>query len=155
ELIGQHRTADAGEVNTNLVRPAGPRMDAAERIAAEPFDHLVEAGRFLAVVFLVRDRHLDAVFRMMGDSPLDVIAVAVEYAGCNCHVFLKDLTQLKLHAEVAVSRFVLGDENDAAGVAVEAMNDAGPIFTAQSAQFTEVEAQGVDQRAAPVPLGRV
>ena len=47
---------------------------------------------------------------------------------------------------------LLGDEDDAAGVAVEAMDDAGPVVAVEVAELGEVETQGVDQRAGPVPL---
>ena len=50
---------------------------------------------------------------------------------------------------------LLGDEDDAAGVAVEAMDDAGAVVAVDAAELVEVEAQGVDQRAGPVALGRM
>src|SRR5580704_9095479 len=45
--------------------------------------------------------------------------------------------------------------SDLAGVAVQPMNDAGSIVAVEQAHLAEAKLQGVDQRAAPVALGRV
>ena len=60
----------------------------------------------------------------MADAALDVIAVAVEHARGDGHVLLEDLAPLELHAQFAVRHLFLGHQDDAAGVAVEAMDDA-------------------------------
>ena len=62
---------------------------------------------------------------------------------------------LKLVAQVAVGELVLGNEDDAARVAVEPVDDAWPVVAVQTAELAEVELQSVDERAAPVSLGRV
>ncbi len=92
---------------------------------------------------------------MVADARLDVIAVAVQHALGDGPILLEHLARLELGAEVAVRVFFLGDEDGAAGVAVEAVDDARPVVAAVVAQLAEVELQGVDQRAAPVPLRRV
>ena len=66
---------------------------------------------------------------------------------------LKTLRFSNCMRQLAVRRFFLGHEDDAAGVAVEAVDDAGAIIAVEVAQLAEVELQGVDQRAAPVALG--
>ena len=68
---------------------------------------------------------------MVADAAFDVIAVAVEHAGGDGDVLLEDLALLELHAQVAVRLPFLGDEDDAAGVAVEAMDDAGPVVAVE------------------------
>ena len=70
---------------------------------------------------------------------LDVVAVAVEHARGDGDVLLEDLARLELHAQVAVRLLLLGDEDDAAGVAVEAVDDARPVVAAELAQVAEVE----------------
>src|SRR5581483_127650 len=45
DLVGQHRAADARQVHADLVRAPGARLDAAQRVAAETLQHLVEAAR--------------------------------------------------------------------------------------------------------------
>ena len=96
----------------------------------------------MPLVLVVGDRHLDAVVRVVADPALDVVAVAVEHAGGDRDVLLEDLARLELHAQVAVRRFLLGDEDDAAGVAVEAVDDARPVVAAELAQLAEVELRG-------------
>ena len=41
DLVGQHRAADARQVNADLMRPSGARLNATKAEAAETFDHLV------------------------------------------------------------------------------------------------------------------
>src|SRR5262249_35186375 len=146
---------NAGEVDANLVGSPSARMDAAERVAGESFDYLVKARRFLAVVLLVCHDHLDAIVGMMADASLNIVAVAIQVAGRDGDIFLEDLPQLELHAEVTMSHFVLGHENHPAGVAVEPVYDASPVVTVDTAQLRETEAECVDQCPAPIAARRV
>ena len=91
----------------------------------------------------------------MADAAFDVIAVPVEDAGGDGNVFLEHLAVLELQAQLAVRRFLLGNQNDAAGVAVQAVDDTGAVVAVQVAELAEMKLQGVGQCAAPVPLGRV
>src|SRR5207253_4644170 len=143
--------------DANLVSAAGPRENAAKGVAAEALDHLVVATRLLTLllVIAVNDGHLDAVGGVVADAALDVIAVAVEHALGDGPVLLEHLARLELVTEVAVRLLFLGHQDDAAGVAVQPMHDARPVVAARAAELAEVKLQGVDQRAAPVPLGRV
>src|SRR5437899_2467131 len=125
-------------MHANLMRPAGARLNTAQREAPEAFDDLVKAARLLAVFLVVGDGHLDAVARMMADPPFDVIAVAVEHAGRDGDVFLEDFAVLELQAHIAMRHLVLGYENDAAGVAVQAVDDAGPVIPAEPAELPEM-----------------
>src|SRR5438132_2901459 len=52
-----------------------------------------------------------------------------------------------------MGRFVLGDEDDAAGVTVEPVDDARPILAVELAQLSEAELNGVGQGAAPMSFG--
>src|SRR5207248_6597692 len=123
-LVGEDGTAKTGQVDAELVGAAGARMTTDVTVAAEPLDHLVIGAGIAALFLVVGDRHLDAVVRVPDDAALDVIAVAVEDAVDQGPVLLEDLAQLELHAQVAVRLLLLGDQDDAAGVAVEAMHDA-------------------------------
>ena len=154
-LVRQHRTADTCQVDADLVRSPRLGVDPAKAVAAEAFDRLVVAGRFLAVVFVLGDHHLDAVVRMAADACFDVVTVTVEHAGGDGQILLEDLAVLELQGEILVDQLVLGHEDDAARVAVKAMHDARPVFTAQCAERTEVEGEGVGQCPVPVPPGRM
>jgi len=70
---------------------------------------------------------------MLGDPPLDVVAVAIQHAGRNGLVFLKNLARLELKAQIPMALLFFGDEDHAAGVAVEAVHNAGPILAARLA----------------------
>src|SRR5467141_2195051 len=128
-------------MDANLVGPPRARGNAAEGETAEALDDLVITARLLAVFLLFRDRHLDAVVRVAGDAALDVVAVAVEHAGRDRLILLEDAPLLELEAEVAVGHLVLGDQDDAAGVAVEAVHDPRAVVAAVFAELAEVEAQ--------------
>src|SRR5262249_12681112 len=115
-------------VHANLVGPSGPRRDAAEGEPAETLDDLVEAARLLGVLLVPLEYgHLHAVAAVVADAPLDVIAVAVQHAGGDGHVLLENLAVLEQGAQLAVCRLFLGDKDDAAGVAVETVDDARPV----------------------------
>src|SRR5262245_30400367 len=117
-------------MHADLVRAARARLNAAERVAAKPLDNLVETARLLArLVSLIVELHLHAVVGMVADTFLDVVAVAVEHARGEGEIFLEDLAALELGAEVAVCGLFLRDQNDAARVAVETVDDARTIFS--------------------------
>src|SRR5262249_51628751 len=147
--------ADTRQVDADLMSAAGLGLDADKSEAAETLDHFIEAARFLPLVLVVGDDHLDAVVLVVADAALDVVAVAVEHALGDGHVLLEDLARLELHGQVAMGSLFLGDEDDAGGVAVEAVDDAGAIVAIQAAQVAEVVSEGIDERARPVPLGGV
>src|SRR5437660_12202978 len=109
------------------MRAPGAWRDLTERVAAEALDYLVIAARLLALFLLLRDHHLDAVVRMLADAAFDVVAVTVDDAGGDGEVFLEYLAILELQAQLAVRLFFLGNEDDSARVAVQAVDDAGPV----------------------------
>ena len=61
------------------------------------------------------------------------------------------VSNCKLNSRCVCSSLAI--EDDAAGVAVEPMDDARPIVAAGFAQFAEVKRQRIDERARPVSLG--
>ena len=60
-FVGDDRMADVGEVDADLMGPAGSGLAADEGEAAKPLDDLVEGDGFLAAVLGQTDRHLFAV----------------------------------------------------------------------------------------------
>ena len=124
ELVGHDRMADVREVDADLVGAAGLRLAPDQREAAEPLDDLVERHRGLAAVLRRADRHLLADGRVEADRPLDVVAVALRDAVDQRQVFLVDLALLELQRQPAVGQVVLDDDQQAGGVAVEAVDDA-------------------------------
>src|SRR5207244_11178038 len=120
---------------------------AAQREATQSLHHLVIAACLFAVFLDVGDHHLLALAGMLGNPPFDVIAVAVEHAGGDGLIFFENLAGLELKAQVPVGLFFFSDENDTAGVAVEAVNDAGSIFTSGLAELGKSKLDRVNERA--------
>src|SRR5262249_13524868 len=106
-------------------------------------------------IIFIEDRHLDAVVRVLADAAFNVVAVAIEHSGGNRRIFLEDLAQLELHAQLAVGELILGDQDNAAGVTIEAENDAWPVFAAGRTEMSKVKLQSIDESSGPVPLGGV
>ena len=65
-----------------------------------------------------------------------------------CDVGLADLTRGKEFGERGVGGVVFGDDDEAAGVLVEAMNDAGAKVAAGCGKRFETEEQRVDEGVA-------
>ena len=135
-------------MNANLVRAAGLRKNADGGETVEPLADLVERLRRAARRFVAENGHLLPLLRMHADGAIDEVAVAVRPAGDNGEIFLLDRAVLKLEGEFVVCAVGAGDEDDAAGVAVEAMDDSRPQRPARAARRgAEMELQ----RAAKVP----
>src|SRR5206468_401818 len=65
EPVAQHRAADAGQVQANLMRSAGFRPAANRREALEALDDLVKRPRRPAACGIAAGRHLLTLVRMM------------------------------------------------------------------------------------------
>ena len=87
---------------------------------------------------------------MKADRLLDVVAVALGNAVDERQVFLLDAAKLELESELVMDALVLGDDQEAGRVAIEAVDDPGPILAGERREPVEVELERVDQRAAPV-----
>ncbi len=154
-LVGQDRVADVGEVDADLVGPPGPGLAADEGEASEAFEDFVEGGCLLAAVVEGSDGDLLAVGRVEAEGLLDVVGVARGGPVDQGEVFLADRPGFELAGELAVGPVVLGDDQEARGVAVEPVDDPRPVLAADGGERVEVELEGVDQRPGPVPLGRL
>ena len=77
-LVGEDRVADVGQVDPDLVGPAGLGQAADEGEAVEPLENLVEGHGLLAAVFEGPDGDLLADDGVGSERLLDVVAVAAE-----------------------------------------------------------------------------
>ena len=144
-----------GQVNSNLMGPPGLGLTANQGITAKPlFDLVKRHGRFAAVGGRP-DRHLFTRDGVKADRLLDVVTVALGHAVDQCQVFFLHAAVLELKSELVVNALVLGDDQEARRVAVEAVDDAGPVFAGQRGKPIEMKLEGVDQGAAPVSSGRM
>ena len=104
---------------------------------------------------VLAQRHLLAVRRVRADRRDDAIGVAIGAAGDDRQVLLRHLAIVKLRGERLVGRVGLGDDDHAARVAIEPMDDSRPRRAADAAELVEPMHQRPGQRARPVPLGRM
>ena len=92
--------------------------------------------------------HAGAADEVAGDGEGDGGVVFFEVAVEEGDVGLGDLAAGEHLAELAVGAVVFGDEDEAAGLLVEAMDDAGAEVAADVGELVEVEEEGVDEGAA-------
>ncbi len=92
--------------------------------------------------------HAGAADEVAGDGEVDGDVVFGEVAVDEGEVGLGDLAAGEHLAELAVGAVVFGDEDDAAGLLVEAMDDAGAEVAADFGELVEVVEQRVDEGAA-------
>ena len=68
---------------------------------------------------------------MKADRLLDIVAVALGNAVDQREVFFLHAAVLELESELVMDALVLGDDQKAGRVAVEAVDDARPIFAGE------------------------
>ena len=154
-FVGEDGVADVGEVDADLVGAAGLGLAADESEAAESFEDLVEGDGFLAAFRDGADGHFFAVGGVEADAAFDVVGVSLGSAGDEGEVFLVDGALFELEGEVAVGLVVFGDQEEARGVAVQAVDDTGAVFAGDGGEGVVAKLEGVDQGAGPVALGGV
>src|SRR6516225_3855462 len=118
--------------------PARMGLATQERESRKSFDNLVERDRLLAAARYRTDRHLLARGGMKPDRLLDVIAVALRDARDQRQIFLLNLPALELQRQLAMGLVVLGDNDQARGVTVQPMHDAGSALAGQRRECVEV-----------------
>jgi hypothetical protein len=92
--------------------------------------------------------HAGAADEVPGDGEAYGGVVFFDVAVEESDVGLGDLTAGEHVAEFAMRAVVFGDEDEAAGELVEAVDDAGAEIAADVGEFGEVEEEGVDEGAA-------
>ena len=143
------------QMDAELMRPAGAREELYRREAVESLDDFVKRPRRAACRMVAADGHLFSLIRMDADRLIDEIAVVIGIARDDGEILLFDRSLLELAGEREMNLIGLGHDHHAAGVAVEAVDDARPRRAAGAAQLVEVKLQGAGQRAGPMPLRRM
>ncbi len=162
-LVADKRVADMGHMDADLVRPArfqptlhqrgrgcrvGARAELVDKGVMRDGVACVAAsvrndGAFRAVRSRPSQRRVDGAGRAGRRSPDHGMVGAFQITGAS--VVGEGLRQ------GTMGKIVLGDDENAARVLVEAMNDAGSAYAADSRKrFTAMVDQGVDERARPV-----
>ncbi len=151
ESIADDGMADGGHVDANLVGTARFDADADQ-------GELAEARVEAANDFVVRDGgtgvfgraggHAGAAHRIAADGSGDGSLLALDCALHECDIGLADLTRGKKFGERGVGGVVFGDDDEAAGVLVEAMDNAGPEVAAGCRKRFESKEQRIDEGVA-------
>ena len=68
---------------------------------------------------------------MKADRLLDVVTVALGHAVDERQVFFLNAAALELKSKLVMDALVLGDDQKAGRVAIEAVNDSRPIFAGE------------------------
>jgi hypothetical protein len=153
ERVADDRVAERLHVHANLVGAAGLNAHLEQ---SEP-----AVGAFDSLEHLpVRDRgaaagaargHAGAADDIAADGQVDGAFILRWPAVDQREVAFAQAALAEHLAELAVRKVVFGDDDEAAGLLVQPVHDAGAQLAADLRQaFAEVEEQGVDQRAAVV-----
>ena len=141
-------------MDPDLVGPAGHQVEVEQRPVGEPLADAVAGHRRPAVR---DDRHLGAVFRVAPDRRLDPADRRRDAPLDERLVGLLDPTGLELGHDRGLRGVVPRDHQQTARVAVEAVDDPGPLDTGDPApgRSVAVGEQGVDQGVAGMTGRRV
>ena len=140
--------ADGGHVHADLMCAAGLELDADERESVEPLPHFVD-GDCLAARLAV-DGDFLALLLVAGEREVDDVGVELRLALDDGEVEFLDVPPLELPADPAAGGFVLDDDHDPGGVAVEPVDDSRPHFVVGLGQGVAVVDECVDEGAAHV-----
>ena len=151
ECIPDNGVTDGGHVNANLMSTAGFNAYAHQ-------GELAESGVEATHYFVMRDSgagvvsgtrgHSGAANGVTTDGGIDRSLLSLDGAVHQCDVGLADLTRGKEIGERGVGGVVLGNDDEAAGVLVEAVDDAGAKVAAGCRKCFESKEQRVDESIA-------
>ena len=136
------------------MRPARFQLALDERIAGKALQYA--PVRHGAAAIFLRDGHFLAVGRVAADRRIDGAGIVPDSAADDAHIRPGQTVILQLRGQRGVRKVVLGRDNEAGCVLVDAMDDAGALFPADAGQgVAAVGQQRVDERAVRVTGGRV
>src|SRR5947207_240186 len=115
------------------------------------FGHFILGDRRLSAVLQLTDGLLFADVTVLADGSVDDVGEKLRDAVDDREVRLLDRAVFELPGQTPVSFLTLGDEHDAGGVSVEAVEDPRPPIPAGEAPFLAVVDQAVDEVSGPSP----
>src|SRR5207247_1928769 len=143
--ITNDRVADETQVDTNLVRAAGLRVDLQEGDRSEGG---ADAERRAGGPAVGAHDHLDTRLRVAPDRTLDEAARPPRPSPDERLVDLLDRARLELVGECSVRGVGLGDDQGTRGLLVESVDDSWSFDSADAGEIGAVVQKGVHQRAA-------
>jgi hypothetical protein len=145
EAVAYDGMADARQMHADLVGAAGAYADLKQREAVEAPQHVIFAPGGAALG--ETGGHAHTLAGIAGNWFFDAAAILLHYAVDQGEISLLHLAIGELFGEAPMRDVVLGYQEDAAGVAVEAVNDAGPQFAGVAGESAEAMQERVHQRA--------
>ena len=144
DRVAQHGMADGGHVHANLMGAAGGQARLDERRAAQPLAH-EPVGASLAPAG--NHGHALAVGGMAADGRVHEALALAEIADDDGHVCPVHRVGLDLLGQAHVRPVVLGHQQQARRVLVDAVDDARADLAADAREVVQPRQQRVDQRA--------
>ena len=140
--IDCQRQTNVLEMHADLVCLAGFREDAQERHLAETLVEFPVGQRRSAVL---QHRHAHLRIGVRADRSVDFAFVRFRVSRNKHQVFLLHRVVLKLMREMPLRLDILGEEHHAAGVFVEAMDDAQARIGVATARKIQLRSEAFDQ----------
>ena len=144
DLVAKDWETDVGQVNANLVSAAGFQRYGQQGVPVEVFGGAVVGTSGASVC---DNGHVLAMVRMSGDGGVNGPGVRSDYAHGDGLVLLDDGALFHLLGEPLVGQLTLGDDQQAGGVTVQAVDDARTQFASHAADVGAAGQQGIDQGA--------
>ena len=151
--VSHDRVPDVQQVDADLVRAPGVQARAQE-VRRSPLLHTLEL-RSRRSTAGVHNRHAFAVSRIATNGSVYRQRVARQVPPARGKVFPPNCTAPKLVRERAVRQVVLGNEHQAGGVAIQAVNDPGTQHAADPGQIADSVQQCMHESAGGMSGGRM
>ena len=150
--VAGDRQAEVRQVRADLVRAPCSRVERQQRVPATGGELLVIGDRCAAAG---HDRHPLAIPRVTADRRLDAATRGRRLAAHEREVLLLDAAVAELAHQAGLRRIGLGDDDQAARLLVEPMDDPGPADAGDRAEGLAAIARTTQQRvhegAVPCP----
>jgi len=149
ERVTNDGVAKSGEMHADLVRAAGVELNFEERGGIDAGEDAPVGAGFASVAEndAAAGGHAGATLGVAGDGEVNGAAIFFQKALHESDVGFLDLALAKGFAESGVSGVIFGDEDDAGGVFIEAMHDAGAECITTLRESLAAAEEGVDQGA--------
>ena len=147
--VADHRMSKGRKMNADLVCAAGVKLHFEERGGIDTGQDVPVGAGFASVTEddAAVSSHAGAALGVASDGQVDGAATFLHLAVHEGDVGFLDLALAEAFAESGVSGVIFGDEDDAGGVFVEAMHDAGAKSVATLRQSLTPTKEGVDECA--------
>lgn len=141
QAIGDDRRADVLHVDSQLMSPPGVRMQVHQRMTLKRFAGFVKRDGFARPPAGSTNHHLFADARMNADMRPNEVGLKFRNTSHDGSVFLLHFSLFELPTHLLVHLIVFRNQNDSRGVAVETVDDARSVSSANIAELIEMKLQ--------------